>query len=149
MWHKMGAKARAQRLHSDVVRKSSWPAKGTQVDDSVSEGRRFALLRPDVSHAWINSNLKTAINIPHRPVSADEIVLSEKRAATDFMKGMSHELHTPLHVIIGLCQLLERDRDTSLSPMQRDAVERMERNARTLLQSVNHLLGCLRTGQFE
>lgn len=93
--------------------------------------------------------MKTAINIPHRPVSADEIVLSEKRAATDFMKGMSHDLHTPLHVIIGLCQLLERDRDTSLSPKQRDAVERMERNARALLQSVNHLLGCLRTGQFE
>jgi len=75
--------------------------------------------------------------------------VSEKRAATDFMKGMSHELHTPLHVIIGLCQLLERDRKSSLSPMQRDAIERMERNARTLLQSVNHLLGCLRTGEFH
>jgi signal transduction histidine kinase len=93
--------------------------------------------------------LKTAINIPHRLVSADEVVVSEKRAATDFMKGMSHELHTPLHVIIGLCQLLERDRRSSLSPMQRDAIERMERNARTLLQSVNHLLGCLRTGEFH
>jgi len=33
--------------------------------------------------------------------------------------------------------------------MQRDAVERMERNARTLLETVNHLLGCLRSGQFE
>ena len=75
--------------------------------------------------------------------------MSEKGAATDFMKGMSHELHTPLHVIIGLCQLLERDRKSSLSPMQRDAIERMERNARTLLQSVNHLLGCLRTGEFH
>ena len=75
--------------------------------------------------------------------------MSEKGAATDFMKGMSHELHTPLHVIIGLCQLLERDRKSSLSPMQRDAIERMERNARTLLQSVNHLLGCLRTGHFQ
>ena len=82
-------------------------------------------------------------------MSADDVILSEKRVANDFMKGMSHELHTPLHVIIGLCQLLERDRDTSLSPIQRDAVERMERNARALLQSVNRLLGCLRTGQFE
>ena len=93
--------------------------------------------------------LKTVLNIPHRQASADEVPLMEKRAATDFMKGMSHELHTPLHVIIGLCQVLERDRASNLSPMQRDAIERMERNARTLLQSVNHLLGCLRTGQFE
>jgi signal transduction histidine kinase len=120
-----------------------------QIDEAMREGRRFALLSPYVSRAWINSNLKTAINIPHRPVSADDVILSEGRVANDFMKGMSHELHTPLHVIIGLCQLLERDRDTSLSPIQRDAVERMERNARALLQSVNRLLGCLRTGQFE
>ena len=93
--------------------------------------------------------MKTAINIPHRLVSADEIVMREKPVGTDFMKDMSHDLHTPLHVIIGLCQLLERDRDSSLSPVQLDAVERMERNARALLESVNHLLGCLRTGQFE
>ena len=71
------------------------------------------------------------------------------RAATDFVKGMSHELHTPLHVIIGLCQLLERDRKATLSPAQLDAIERMERNARNLLQTVNHLLACLRSGHFE
>lgn len=65
------------------------------------------------------------------------------------MKGMSHELHTPLHVIIGLCQLLERDRNTTLAPTQRDAIERMERNARALLQTVNHLLVCMRTGEFH
>lgn len=70
-------------------------------------------------------------------------------AGKDFMKGMSHELHTPLHVIIGLCQLLERDRTTQLSPMQLDAVERMERNARDLLQTVNHLLACMRSGEFH
>jgi hypothetical protein len=33
--------------------------------------------------------------------------------------------------------------------VQLDAVERMERNARTLLQTVNHLLDCLRSGQFD
>ena len=71
------------------------------------------------------------------------------RATGDFMKGMSHELHTPLHVIIGLCQVLERDRNTNLSPMQRDAVVRMERNARALLQTVNHLLVCMRNGEFQ
>lgn len=70
-------------------------------------------------------------------------------AVTDFVKGMSHELRTPLNVIIGLCQLLERDRQSSLTAMQRDAIERMERNGRTLLQSVNHLLELLRTGKFE
>jgi signal transduction histidine kinase len=104
---------------------------------------------PEVSRAWINPELKTLNNIPPRPMSAEEVMLRGERPATDFTKGMSHELHTPLHVIIGLCQLLEREDNPRLSPMQRDAVERMERNARTLLQSVNHLLGCLRSGHFE
>jgi len=93
--------------------------------------------------------VKPVINLPQRRSSIDEGVMPGSRAATEFVKGMSHELHTPLHVIIGLCQLLERDGTASLSAAQRDAVERMERNARNLLQTVNHLLGCLRSGQFE
>jgi signal transduction histidine kinase len=103
--------------------------------------------------------VKTAIDIQQRRAAGseviqhqapvDEVMRTGDRAAADFVKGMSHELHTPLHVIIGLCQLLERDRNASLSAGQRDAVERMERNARSLLQTVNHLLGCLRTGHFE
>lgn len=76
-------------------------------------------------------------------------MLHSDHAATDFTRSMTHELRTPLNVIIGLCQVLERDRQSPLSPMQRDAVDRMERNARSLLQSVNHLIGCLRSGQFE
>jgi signal transduction histidine kinase len=62
---------------------------------------------------------------------------------------MSHDLRTPLNVIIGICQFLERDRKTPLSAMHHDAVTRMERNARSLLESVNHLLECLRTGRLE
>lgn len=63
----------------------------------------------------------------------------------EFAKAMSHELRTPLNVIIGICQFLERDRQTPLSPMHRDAVDRMDRNARALLQSVNQLLDYLRS----
>ena len=92
--------------------------------------------------------MKIAENIPRQPARIDDGLRAD-RAANDFVKGMSHELHTPLNVIIGLCQLLERDRQTTLSLTQRDAVERMERNARALLQTVDHLLGCLRSGRFE
>ena len=97
----------------------------------------------------MNQKVKRVINVPHPRSSADNGVLGGNGASRDFMKGISHELHTPLHVIIGLCQLLERERETGLSPLQRDAVERMERNARALLQTANRLLGCLRTGQFQ
>ncbi|MFS8087136.1 MAG: sensor histidine kinase [Acidobacteriota bacterium] len=95
------------------------------------------------------SQRQEVIEIPHRKVRIEDGVLHRDPAANDFTRAMTHELRTPLNVIIGLCQLLERDRKSPLSPMQRDAVDRMERNAQALLQSVNHLLGCMRSGNFE
>jgi signal transduction histidine kinase len=97
----------------------------------------------------MSQKVKSVINVPDPRSSIDSVVLGGDGASSDFMKGISHELHTPLHVIIGLCQLLERERETGLSPLQRDAVERMERNARALLETANRLLGCLRTGEFH
>lgn len=70
-------------------------------------------------------------------------------AVVVFVKKMTHELRTPLNVIIGLCQYLERDRKTPLDEQQKDTVERMERNAHALLESVNHLLDCVRSGKYE
>lgn len=91
--------------------------------------------------------MKSSINIPRNGSFLDDAVINQNRGTTDFAKAMSHELRTPLNVIIGMCQFLERDRKTPLAPMHRDAVDRMERNARALLESVNHLLECLRKGQ--
>jgi len=71
--------------------------------------------------------------------------ISRDRLASEAVKTTSHELRTPLNVIIGICQLLLRDRKTPLTPLHRDAVDRMERNARALLRSVNQLIDQLRT----
>ena len=89
------------------------------------------------------------INVPHEQPSIHGNVLTSKCDSNDFAKAMSHELRTPLNVIIGICQFLERDQKTPLSAMHHDAVNRMDRNARALLQSVNHLLDCLRRGEFN
>ncbi|HEY0003233.1 MAG TPA: ATP-binding protein [Pyrinomonadaceae bacterium] len=62
------------------------------------------------------------------------------RLKSAFVSNVTHELRTPLNVIIGLCQLLERDRDLPLAPLQTEAVVRMERNARSLLELVNELI---------
>jgi PAS domain S-box-containing protein len=62
------------------------------------------------------------------------------RLKSAFVAIMSHELRTPLNVIIGLSQLLARDAALPLAPLQADAVGRMERNARSLLEMVNDML---------
>ncbi|PYS44060.1 MAG: hypothetical protein DMF71_05095 [Acidobacteria bacterium] len=93
--------------------------------------------------------MKNQIEVPRRPSELDGRFLRRDSDESGFIKAMSHELRTPLNVIIGSCQLLKRDRKRALSSTQRDTVDRMERNARTLLHSVNHLLDCVRTGRFE
>jgi signal transduction histidine kinase len=95
------------------------------------------------------AEMNSGMEIPHNQVRLEGGVLHADRAETEFVKSMTHELRTPLNVVIGLCQFLKRDRQTPLQPMQRDAVDRMERNARSLLLTVNHLIGCLRSGHFE
>jgi PAS domain S-box-containing protein len=62
------------------------------------------------------------------------------RLKSAFVANMSHELRTPLNVIIGLCQLLARDPSLPLAPLQADAMSRMERNGRALLEMVNDML---------
>jgi len=88
-------------------------------------------------------------NVPQKQPSVPDSVLAGNYSSPEFLKSISHEMRTPLNVIIGICQFLERDRKTPLSPMHRDAVDRMDRNARALLQSINRLLSTLRSEQMN
>jgi two-component system sensor histidine kinase BarA len=87
------------------------------------------------------------MNAPQKPAAAHEALFAENLNNADYLKSINHELRTPLNVIIGICQFLERDQKTPLSPMHRDAVDRMDRNARSLLHTINRLLTSLRDGQ--
>lgn len=86
------------------------------------------------------------VNVPQKQASVHESFFADDVDNPEFLKSVSHEMRTPLNVIIGICQFLERDQKTPLSPMHRDAVGRMDRNARSLLQSVNRLMSSLRDG---
>lgn len=73
-------------------------------------------------------------------VAAYDRLREHDRLKTAFVSNITHELRTPLNVIIGLSQLLSRDRQLPLAPLQEEAVTRVERNARSLLELVNDLL---------
>ena len=89
------------------------------------------------------TNVELEIEIPHNGVNLEGKILRSHHPATNFIDAATHDLHTPLNVIMGMCHLLERYPEP-LSAKQRDAVNRIERNAHALLKSVNELLARLR-----
>ena len=95
----------------------------------------------------MNRNSARQTEAQQKQPRVTQTLTAPKPPPQDFAKEMSHELHTPLNVIIGLCELLKRDEKTPLAPMQLDAVNRMERNALSLLQTSNHLIAYLRDGK--
>ena len=74
------------------------------------------------------------------------------RAKTEFVSSVSHELRTPLTSIVGYTELLgDEEVSENLTPMQRQLVERVERNSERLLALVEDLLTLARVedGSFE
>lgn len=93
--------------------------------------------------------VKPTTNFSSTPTLVAREALTHDSSVPEDLKGISHELRTPLNVIIGICQLLERDRRTPLSPLHREAVSRLERNAHSLMHSVNRLIDKLRDDNFH
>ncbi len=60
------------------------------------------------------------------------------RAKSEFLANMSHELRTPLNVILGLSQLLTRDR--TLAPQQQQYLETISSSGEHLLDLINEVL---------
>ena len=62
------------------------------------------------------------------------------RAKSDFLAKMSHELRTPLNAIGGYSELLDMGIHGPVTPEQREALDRIQRNQRYLLALINDIL---------
>lgn len=62
------------------------------------------------------------------------------RLKAEFVANMSHELRTPLTAIIGFAQLMQLNSKQRLAPEQQDALERILRNSRHLLNLIDDVL---------
>lgn len=70
------------------------------------------------------------------------------RAKNEFLSGVSHEMRTPLNVIIGLSTLSLHD--PALSDETRERIEKTDRSAESMLGLVNNILdlNSIETGEF-
>ncbi len=76
----------------------------------------------------------------HELQSANEKLKQVDEMKSRFISTIAHEVRTPLNAIIGLIQVLGRDKREPLTPRQRETVERLEKSATMLVTLVNDLL---------
>jgi len=61
-------------------------------------------------------------------------------AKSDFLSQMSHELRTPLNAVIGFAQMLQLDRDETLTERQQEYARIIQSSGRNLLDLINDIL---------
>ncbi|MBI4382507.1 MAG: response regulator [Nitrospinae bacterium] len=92
----------------------------------------------------INSLLENEIAIRSQ-AEKDAILAKEEaekanQAKSEFLARMSHELRTPMNAILGFSQLLELNREETLSPSQKKSVSQIIRAGNHLLELINEIL---------
>ncbi len=123
----------------------------SQGEDTISFENRYRA--KDGSYRWMLWNATpfaqeqliyaAARDITERKRSEENIrklkeeAESANRAKTEFLAHMSHEMRTPLNVVIGMGDLLER---TELDPSQRQYVRLSQNAGSDLLALINDLL---------
>lgn len=75
---------------------------------------------------------------------ANEELREATRAKSEFIAAMSHELRSPLQVIIGNTDLTSEGFFGNINAEQKDALAKISRNARVLLKMINDVLALSR-----
>ncbi|MGE5816537.1 MAG: GAF domain-containing protein [Deltaproteobacteria bacterium] len=75
---------------------------------------------------------------------ANEELREATRAKSEFIAAMSHELRSPLQVIIGNADLTSDGFFGNINAEQKDALAKISRNARVLLKMINDVLALSR-----
>lgn len=85
--------------------------------------------------------------LENRRLSRQLVHMTElNRLKTEFIAGMSHELRTPLNAVIGYVSLILDQAYGPVVDKQKQALSRVDVNARNLLQLINNILDVSKVG---
>ncbi len=113
----------------------------SNVNQSGEVGSLIGYLSDNTSHKEAVTRLMAFVQENEKQNVALEVALDEaksaKRAKSEFLAAMSHEVRTPMNGILGMTDLLL---DTPLDTNQRDYAQTVQRSAQGLLSILNDIL---------
>lgn len=119
---------RVHELGSGINDYADRLANSAAVIQKISEGRRAE------SELRLLQTQYTA-DLEHRKSELERA----DRLKSEFLASMSHELRTPLHTIIGFTELLQDERDGTLSAAQKRFLHHIQGDSRHLLELINQV----------
>ncbi len=116
---------------------------GDEIEKLASEFNKMAE-KLNESYGGLGEKINAAtrdLKEAHQEIEEKNIKLKEAdRLKSQFLANMSHELRTPMNAIIGFSALMEEKIYGDISEKQGDALNKIGKNAKALLQLINDIL---------
>jgi signal transduction histidine kinase len=108
---------------------------------SADEIELIQSLANQIGVATVNAMLFNEVNEKTKELAkTNQDLVDATRAKSEFIAAMSHELRTPLNIVIGSSDLLRDGFFGEIADGQKDATDKISRNARVLLKMINDVL---------
>ncbi|MBI3625561.1 MAG: HAMP domain-containing protein, partial [Candidatus Rokubacteria bacterium] len=122
------------------------PIEAKGEDEVARLAESFRTMAAQIREHVLTLEQKVAIRTRDLTLKSDELARANEdlirmsKMKSDFLAKMSHELRTPLNSIIGFSDLVLSGSFGQTTEKQRDALGRVVRNAKNLLQLINDIL---------
>ena len=110
----------------------------SQLSIAIQQADLFAKLEDELQEKKLAEERLITVN--DELASINDQLARSTRLKDEFLANMSHELRTPLNGILGMAESLQENIYGEMSPIQRKALEEIDRSGHHLLELINDIL---------
>lgn len=104
----------------------------------VSDSRNLAQEQTERNHKALENEIEERIKVQHQLIEAKRNADAANMAKSRYLSGISHELRTPLNSILGYCQILSSNKNSTSTSSK--GLNIISRNAEYLCSLIEGLL---------
>jgi signal transduction histidine kinase/ActR/RegA family two-component response regulator len=110
----------------------------SQLSIAIQQADLFAKLEEELQEKKLAEERLITVN--EELASINDQLARSTRLKDEFLANMSHELRTPLNGILGMAESLQENIYGDVSPIQRKALQEIDRSGNHLLELINDIL---------